>query len=48
MLFEVSSADPLTYVAAPVFLAGIVLLAVLVPARRAAVVDPARTLRTEA
>ncbi len=47
MLFEVSAADPLVYVAAPVLLTGIIIVASLLPARRAAVIDPARTLRSE-
>jgi putative ABC transport system permease protein len=47
MLFEVSSADPRTYVAATVLLIGVALAAAYVPARRAASVDPMRTLRSE-
>jgi ABC-type lipoprotein release transport system permease subunit len=47
MLFEVSPDDPLTIAVAAVGLAVIATLAGLVPARRAARVDPAVTLRRE-
>jgi putative ABC transport system permease protein len=47
MLFEVSVADPLTYAAVSVFLAGVASVACLLPARRAAKVDPARAFRAE-
>ncbi|HEX4681575.1 MAG TPA: ABC transporter permease [Gemmatimonadaceae bacterium] len=44
ILFEVSASDPLTLGAATLVLFGAVLAACYVPARRAASVDPARTL----
>ncbi|HEY7568230.1 MAG TPA: ADOP family duplicated permease [Gemmatimonadaceae bacterium] len=47
MLFGVSPSDPLTIVAAIGVLLIVAALAALVPARRAAAVDPAITLRTE-
>jgi len=46
-LYEVKPHDPQTYLVTAVLLAGIALLASYVPARRASVVDPAITLRTE-
>lgn len=46
-LFHVSTADPLTYVAVAVALAIVAVLASYVPARRAARMDPAVTLRVE-
>ena len=47
MLFAISSNDPVTIVMAVTALAAICLLACFVPARRAARVDPAVTLRCE-
>jgi ABC-type antimicrobial peptide transport system permease subunit len=47
MLFEISPDDPVTIVLAIVALAIVVVLAGLLPARRAARVDPAVTLRRE-
>jgi putative ABC transport system permease protein len=47
MLFEISPTDPLTFGFAPLFLLGVAWLACLVPARRAARVDPATALRCE-
>jgi putative ABC transport system permease protein len=47
LLFEVSPADPRTYVVVTVLLIGVALLAAYVPARRAASVDPMLTLRSE-
>jgi putative ABC transport system permease protein len=46
-LFGVTALDPATFVAAPLFLAAIALVASLVPARRAMNVDPVRALQTE-
>ena len=47
VLFEVSARDPLYYLGAPVLLGAIALLACYLPARRAARVEPAVTLRAE-
>jgi putative ABC transport system permease protein len=46
-LFNVSAHDPLTYVAVVVMIVAVSLVAVLVPGRRAARVDPMVALRTE-
>lgn len=47
MLFQVQATDPLTYGAVAVFLGGVATVACLLPARRAARVDPAVAFRSE-
>ena len=47
MLFGVTFLDPLTWLGVLALLAGVAMIACLVPAWRAARVDPASTLRTE-
>jgi predicted permease len=47
VLFGVSRFDPIAFVGAPLFLLGIAATASLIPARRAARVDPMTTLRYE-
>lgn len=47
LLYGVSAADPLTYAAVAALLAGVSLLACLIPARRAARVDPLAAIRAE-
>jgi putative ABC transport system permease protein len=47
LLYGVTRFDPLTFVTAPALLAGVALVACLLPAVRAAAVDPAITLREE-
>ena len=47
LLFEVSPADPRTYIVVTTLLVAVALLAAYVPARRAASVDPMLTLRSE-
>ncbi len=47
LLFEVGATDPLTFAAVSAVMLGVALLACFLPARRAAGMDPARTLREE-
>jgi putative ABC transport system permease protein len=47
LLFEIEPLDPVTFVLAPAVLVAVSLLAVWVPARRAARLDPVETLRAE-
>ena len=47
LLFEVSPADPITFVAVALSIIGATLLACYIPARRAAKVDPLVALRYE-
>jgi predicted permease len=45
LVYGVGTLDPVTFIAVPALLCGIALLACLIPARRAAAVDPITTLR---
>jgi ABC-type lipoprotein release transport system permease subunit len=47
VLFGISPIDPLTYTAVPLVLVAAAVLASYLPARQAAAVDPAETLRAE-
>jgi ABC-type antimicrobial peptide transport system permease subunit len=47
LLFAVTATDPLTYILVPILLVGVAFVACLIPARRAARVDPLVALRTD-
>jgi ABC-type antimicrobial peptide transport system permease subunit len=47
LLYGVAASDPVTLTATSVGLAAVALLACWLPARRAAAIDPARTLKTD-
>jgi putative ABC transport system permease protein len=47
LLYGVNSADPLTFVSAPILLVAVAMLASYIPARRAASVDPVTVLNAE-
>jgi putative ABC transport system permease protein len=47
LLYGVNSADPLTFVSAPILLVAVAILASYIPARRAASVDPVTVLNAE-
>lgn len=47
LVFGISSRDPLTFAAVPIVLAIVAAAAALVPARRAATLDPMRALRED-
>lgn len=46
-LFEVGALDPTSFIAVPIVLAAVAMVAVMVPARRASRVDPNLALRSE-
>jgi phosphate/sulfate permease len=47
LLFQVSAYDPFTYIAVPLLLSLVALIAILIPARAGMRVEPAVTLRAE-
>ena len=47
MLFGITPLDPVTFVAAPLVLATVALIACVLPARRATAIDPMAALRCE-
>jgi ABC-type lipoprotein release transport system permease subunit len=46
-LFDVKAVDPITYSAVPLLMIALSLIAAWIPARRAAGVDPIKTLRMD-
>jgi len=47
LLYNVSSLDPVAFAGVPLLLMGVAALAVYLPARRAAAVEPMRVLKSE-
>jgi ABC-type antimicrobial peptide transport system permease subunit len=47
LVYGIAPRDPLTFMAAPLFLLGIAIVAAWIPARSAARADPLQSLRTE-
>jgi putative ABC transport system permease protein len=47
LVYGVSAADPTSLALSAIFVGAIALLAALIPARRAALIDPAQSLRTD-
>jgi predicted permease len=47
LLYNVSAFDPLTFIGVPVLLVGVAFLAVYLPARKAAGIEPMRVLKTD-
>jgi ABC-type lipoprotein release transport system permease subunit len=47
LLFGISPVDPVSFVITPLVLLGVAAIGCALPARRAAAVDPAETLRAE-
>ena len=47
LVYGVSARDPLTYVVVPLVVVSVAVLAALIPARRAARVDPVSVLRMD-
>ena len=47
LLYGITSTDPVSFLLASLALLGLTLVASYIPARRAALVDPIRALRTE-
>jgi len=47
LIYGVSATDPVTFISVPLILLTMALVATAIPARRAAMLDPIRTLRAE-